>query len=106
MDTTNLNTACLEEFGEWLTFTVSGVLHGVTGIVTRPTGPVSTRNAPQGAMLASVMGGEDLRIQLRTTDIADHGIGKGSTVAISNRTYRVTQAWPDDGGMTALECRT
>ena len=106
MDTVSLNAACLAEFGESLTFSVANLPHVVVGIVTRPGGPVSTRSAPQNATLGSVLGSEDLLVQTLTSEVASHGIGKGSTVTVDSRIYRVIHLWPDDGGMTLLECRT
>ena len=106
IDFASMNDSCLAAFGETLIFTVSGTTHSVIGVVTRPGRPVTTRSVPQNATLGSVLGNDDLVVQLRTADLATHGIGKGSTVTVDGRTYRVIHPWPDDGGMTALECRT
>lgn len=106
IDFESLNDSCLEAFGEPLSFTVAGVSHAVTGVVTRPGHPVTTRSVPQNATLGSVLGNDDLVVQLRTADVTTHGIGKGSTVTVDGRIYRVIHPWRDDGGMTALECRT
>lgn len=106
IDTTGLNAACLSAFGEALTFTVNKLPVSINGVVTRPRQPLATDNKSQGALPATVLGPDDLLIEVRTTDYAGSGIGRGATVTIDSRIYKVIKPWPDDGGMTKLELRT
>ena len=105
IDTSGLNTACLGAFGESLTFASGEDSESVTGVVTRPRQPVATQAQQQNALLPSVLGPDDLLIELRTSDYIATDIGRGWTTSIDSRTYKVIRAWPDNGGMTLLECR-
>lgn len=105
IDTTGLNTACLGAFGESLTFVSGEESESVTGVVTRPRQPVATQAQAQNALLPSVLGPDDLLIELRTSDYIASDIGRGWTTSIDSRTYKIIRAWPDNGGMTLLECR-
>lgn len=102
---TDLNTACLDAFGESLTFTVGEETAAITGVVTRPGSPFSPRTVAQAATIGQVLGAEDLIIEALSADIGAAGIGKGSTVTVDGNTYKVIHPWPDDAGMTLLECR-
>lgn len=105
IDPAALNTACLQAFAEALTFTIGEETAQITGVVTRPGAPVTTRSAPQAATLGQVLGADDLVIQALTADITAAGIVRGSTVSVDAVTYKVIHPWPDNAGMTLLECR-
>ena len=106
IDTTGLNTACLSAFGESLTFAGGEEdTESVTGVVTRPRQPVATQAQQQNALLPSVLGPDDLLIELRTSDYIATDIGRGWTTSVDGKTYKIIRAWPDDGGMTLLELR-
>lgn len=105
IDTTGLNTACLSAFGESMTFASGEDTETVTGVITRPRQPVATQQQSQIALLPSVLGPDDLLIELRTSDYIATDIGRGWTIAVDGRTYKIIRAWPDNGGMTLLECR-
>lgn len=106
IDTTGLNTACLSAFGESLTFASGEEAESVTGVVTRPRQPVATQAQAQNALLPSVLGPDDLLIELRTSDYIASDIGRGWTTSVDSRTYKIIRAWPDDGGITKLELRS
>ena len=105
IDPTSLNEACLQAFGESLTFTIGKQTATITGVVTRAGAPVTARSAPQAATLGQVLGADDLLIKALSADIANAGIGKGSTVTVDGTTYKVIHPWPDNAAMTLLECR-
>lgn len=105
IDPAALNAACLLAFAEPLTFMVGKASATIQGVVTRPGAPITTRTAPQAATLGQVLGADDLVIEALTSAITAAGIVKGSTVAVGGITYKVIHPWPDDAGMTLLECR-
>lgn len=101
----DLNTACLDAFGETLTFTVGEETVAIAGVVTRPGSPFSPRTVAQAATIGQVLGAEDLIIEALSADISAAGIGKGAMVTVDGNTYKVIHPWPDNAGMTLLECR-
>lgn len=105
IDPASLNSACLGAFGESFTFTIGDQTATITGVVTRPGSPFSPRTVAQAAAIGQVLGAEDLIIEALTADISAAGIGKGSTVTVDGTTYKVIHPWPDNAGMTLLECR-
>jgi hypothetical protein len=100
-----VNDAVLAEFGEILIFSTAGGSKSLTAIVLRPRAPVSSMPAAQNALVAQVLGPNDLLVSAKTSAIAACGIEVQNTTTIDGVSYWVSQLWPDDGGMTAMELR-
>lgn len=105
MNWSGVNDAVLAEFGEILTFSTAGGVKSLTAIVLRPRAPVSSMPQAQNALVAQVMGPNDLVVSAKSSDVASSGIEVQNTTTIDGLTYWVSQLWPDDGGMTAMELR-
>ena len=105
MNWSGVNDAVLAEFGETLAFMTSGGSKSLTAIVLRPRAPVGSMPQAQNALVAQVLGPNDLVVSAKTSDVASCGIEAQNTTTIDGMTYWVAQLWPDDGGMTAMELR-